>query len=223
MYVRSLTALCRDHALNFPIIPIVAVIFVDEIDSLLTSRTESDVESSRRIKTEFLVQMEGIAQDSSERLLFIGATNRYGGCLYDAVVVVAAATAAATAPPPPPTALTHFRRPQELDNAALRRMPKRLYIPLPDECGRRELLCKLLAKCPNDLSKEDIDEIVTLTDGYSGSDLFHLCREAALFPLRSIGDISKVDSATLRPVNLKDFKVRQNRKKLRVNVAVAHY
>lgn len=49
---------------------------MDEIDSLLTSRTESDIESSRRIKTEFLVQMEGIAQDAAERLLFIGATNR---------------------------------------------------------------------------------------------------------------------------------------------------
>ncbi len=34
-----------------------AVIFMDEIDSLLTSRTESDAEASRRIKTEFLVQV----------------------------------------------------------------------------------------------------------------------------------------------------------------------
>lgn len=67
---------CTGHKL-YHLTRYLAVIFVDEIDSLLTSRTESDVESSRRIKTEFLVQMEGIAQDASERLLFIGATNRY--------------------------------------------------------------------------------------------------------------------------------------------------
>lgn len=55
-----------------------AVVFIDEIDSLLCSRNESDMESSRRIKTEFLVQLDGansIAQENA-RILIIGATNR---------------------------------------------------------------------------------------------------------------------------------------------------
>ncbi|KAI9179102.1 putative AAA ATPase [Blastocladiella emersonii ATCC 22665] len=53
-----------------------SVVFIDEIDSLLTSRTEGENESSRRIKTEFLVQFDGASTDSDERLLVIGATNR---------------------------------------------------------------------------------------------------------------------------------------------------
>lgn len=53
-----------------------AVIFIDEIDSLLTARTENDQESSRRIKTEFLIQLDGAGTKASDQVLVIGATNR---------------------------------------------------------------------------------------------------------------------------------------------------
>ena len=36
-----------------------AIIFIDEIDSLCGSRTEGQNDSSRRVLTEFLVQMQG--------------------------------------------------------------------------------------------------------------------------------------------------------------------
>lgn len=49
-----------------------SVIFVDEIDSLLTARTEGEMEATRRLKTEFLIQLDGAGTDDA-RLLLIGA------------------------------------------------------------------------------------------------------------------------------------------------------
>lgn len=55
-----------------------SVVFIDEIDSLLCARSDADQESSRRIKTEFLVQLDGANTFGTEdaRILIIGATNR---------------------------------------------------------------------------------------------------------------------------------------------------
>lgn len=53
-----------------------AVVFIDEIDSLLTQRKADENEASRRIKTEFLVQLDGTGTSGQGRVLCIGATNR---------------------------------------------------------------------------------------------------------------------------------------------------
>uniref|UniRef100_A0A4W5MAM8 vesicle-fusing ATPase n=1 Tax=Hucho hucho TaxID=62062 RepID=A0A4W5MAM8_9TELE len=64
--VKNLFSLARE---NRP-----SIIFIDEIDSLCGSRSENESEAARRIKTEFLVQMQGVGNDN-EGVLVLGATN----------------------------------------------------------------------------------------------------------------------------------------------------
>ncbi|KAG9509326.1 Vacuolar protein sorting-associated protein 4B, partial [Fragariocoptes setiger] len=65
--VKSLFEMARKNA--------PAIIFIDEVDSLCSSRSDNESESARRIKTEFLVQMQGVGTDKGENILVLGATN----------------------------------------------------------------------------------------------------------------------------------------------------
>eukprot|EP00058_Branchiostoma_floridae_P015557 XP_002601045.1 hypothetical protein BRAFLDRAFT_242422 [Branchiostoma floridae] len=162
--VRALFAVARCHQ--------PAVVFIDEIDSLLSSRSDGEHDASRRIKTEFLVQFDGVGTSSEDRILIIGATNR----------------------------------PQEIDEAARRRLVKRLYIPLPDYPARCQIVHSLMSTQNHSLTEDDISIICQRAEGYSGADMANLCREAALGPIRSIqgSDIQNITPDQVRPILFRD-------------------
>uniref|UniRef100_A0A0N5BZI4 microtubule-severing ATPase n=1 Tax=Strongyloides papillosus TaxID=174720 RepID=A0A0N5BZI4_STREA len=152
-----------------------AVIFIDEIDSILCERSNSDSEVGRRMKTQFLIQFDGCTTDKNDRVLVIAATNR----------------------------------PFELDEAVIRRFPKRIFIDLPDEDARMNFIKNTLEqnRASNGLSITDLRRVARATDMYTNADLIALCSEAAMVPLRSVSRdrITKITQSQLRPISLNDF------------------
>ncbi|CAM6085894.1 unnamed protein product [Calypogeia fissa] len=81
--------------------------------------------------------------------------------------------------------LAATNRPFDLDEAVVRRLPRRLMVNLPDGGNRAKILKVILAK--EDLSSDvDLEELSGLIEGYSGSDLKNLCVAAAYRPIREI-------------------------------------
>uniref|UniRef100_A0A7S1I5R6 microtubule-severing ATPase n=1 Tax=Eutreptiella gymnastica TaxID=73025 RepID=A0A7S1I5R6_9EUGL len=149
-----------------------SVVFIDEVDSLLTARNTNEHEASRRLKTEYLVQMDGVGTDETDRILILAATNR----------------------------------PHELDDAAIRRFTKRVYIPMPDGRTRRTLAQHLLKAQRYSFSDEDWLSFIERTEGYSGSDLTSLCTELAMQPLRELGELAmEVALEDIRAIGVEDF------------------
>ena len=74
--------------------------------------------------------------------------------------------------------------PWTLDSALRRRFEKRIYIPLPDLEARMYLIRKKLKGLDKNLTEEDIRYVGQKSEGYSGSDLEILCKDAAMEPLR---------------------------------------
>jgi katanin p60 ATPase-containing subunit A1 len=109
--------------------------------------------------------------------------------------------------------LAATNRPQDLDEALRRRLEKRVYIPLPTEEGRMQLL-KINMKELEVEPDVDWDYIVRKTDGFSGADMSNICREAAMMPLRrklkaSGIDVDAIDQLRKEidvPVSMNDFK-----------------
>jgi SpoVK/Ycf46/Vps4 family AAA+-type ATPase len=99
-------------------------------------------------------------------------------------------------------------RPFDLDEAALRRLTKRIFIGLPDAESRMGQIKKLMKQVECQLAGWEIDKIIQMTNGYSSADLASLCKDAAMEPLREIppNQIMQLKGAhSIRKVMFKDF------------------
>ncbi|KAA3462511.1 P-loop containing nucleoside triphosphate hydrolases superfamily protein isoform 1 [Gossypium australe] len=100
-------------------------------------------------------------------------------------------------------------RPFDLDDAVIRRLPRRIYVDLPDAGNRMKILKIFLAQ-ENIGCNFSFEELANATEGYSGSDLKNLCIAAAYRPVQELLEEEnkggKNDAAgVLRPLNLDDF------------------
>ncbi|GAA49283.1 katanin p60 ATPase-containing subunit A-like 2 [Clonorchis sinensis] len=180
--VRVLFELARFHAPS--------TIFLDELDSLMSQRGSAggiapggggggygatgggEHEGSRRMKTELLMQMDGLTK--SDDLVFLLAASNL---------------------------------PWELDHAMLRRLEKRILVDLPNTEARQRMFETFLpsssASTPSTglQLKCNIDyELVSkLTEGYSGSDIRLVCKEAAMRVVRKIFDILENPTKEFNP------------------------
>ncbi|KAF7667764.1 hypothetical protein LDENG_00046570 [Lucifuga dentata] len=149
--VRVLFELARYHAPS--------TIFLDELESVMSQRgssTGGEHEGSRRMKTELLIQMDGLAR--SDDLVFVLAASNL---------------------------------PWELDHAMLRRLEKRILVGLPSSPARYAMISQWLppvsATGGVELQTElDYETLAKETEGYSGSDIRLVCKEAAMRPVRKI-------------------------------------
>ncbi|XP_071588392.1 katanin p60 ATPase-containing subunit A-like 2 isoform X2 [Heliangelus exortis] len=151
--VRVLFELARYHAPS--------TIFLDELESVMSQRGTApggEHEGSRRMKTELLMQMDGLAQ--SDDLVFVLAASNL---------------------------------PWELDSAMLRRLEKRILVDLPNKEARQVMIQHWLPPLSNSGGVElrtdlDYSLLGQETEGYSGSDIKLVCKEAAMRPVRKIFD-----------------------------------
>ena len=142
-----------------------STIFIDEVDSVGTKRTDGENEASKKVLAEMLVQMDGISELNSGKK----ENNDINGTeeIKPKFVMVLGAT----------------NMPWDLDDALRRRFEKRIYIPLPNKVGREQMF-HINFKGINLSNDVNIDTLVQKTEGYSGHDISSVCREASLMNMR---------------------------------------
>eukprot|EP00934_Nitzschia_sp_Nitz4_P003717 Nitzschia sp. Nitz4//scaffold2_size372955//159091//160464//NITZ4_000413-RA/size372955-snap-gene-0.27-mRNA-1//1//CDS//3329546748//3707//frame0 len=185
-----------------------AVLFFDEIDALgqtrgssCSSPAASDT-SSRRVLAELLLQLNRVNSAP-----YVEVANPEDSALKATVrVIVVAAT----------------NRPEDCDPALLRRFSVRVLVDVPTAQDRQEIFTRYLKGIEHSLTSDQLQALAMHTDGWTGSDLESLTREAAMAPIREcIRAVGKMQRSlrnssnhnlqekflNLRPVCMHDFQL----------------
>ncbi|CAM9286175.1 unnamed protein product [Discosporangium mesarthrocarpum] len=170
------------------------VIYLDEVDSVLSSREKYDDTTHgtlTSVKTTIMQEWDGL-RTTGDRVVVIASTNR----------------------------------PFDLDEAVLRRLPRRILVDLPDAETREEILRVTMAQNRVDPAV-NFTSITQELEGFTGSDIKEVCREAVVriahekahqLDSEGLERGGELDlTAQLRPVTMDDFK--EARKKLTASVS----
>lgn len=133
-----------------------SIVFIDEIDAVLGTRRSGEHEASGMVKAEFMTHWDGL-------------TSANAGGQPQRVMVLGATN-----------------RIQDIDEAILRRLPKKFPVSLPAIPQRLRILGLLLKDTKVDRDNLDVDHLVTVMAGMSGSDIKEACRDAAMVPVREL-------------------------------------
>lgn len=131
-----------------------SIVFIDEIDAVLGQRRSGEHEASGMVKAEFMTLWDGLTSANEAGL--------------PARIMILGAT----------------NRIQDIDEAILRRMPKKFPVSLPSNSQRRRILKLILKDTKTDPENFDIEYLTRVMAGMSGSDIKEACRDAAMVPVR---------------------------------------
>ncbi|KAM4832097.1 ATPase family gene 2 protein homolog B isoform X2 [Urocitellus parryii] len=165
---RKLKQVFRQARANTP-----AIVFLDEIDSILGSRSVSKTgcDVQERVLSVLLNELDGVGLKTIERRGSKSNLQEFQEVFNQNVMIVAATN-----------------RPDVLDDALLRpgRLDKIIYIPPPDQKGRLSIL-KVYTKTMPIGPDVSLENLAAETSFFSGADLRNLCKEAALLALQENG------------------------------------
>ena len=154
-----------------------AIVFIDEIDALLGTRRSGEHEASGMVKAEFMTHWDGLA------------SSQQGSRTPQRILILGATN-----------------RMQDIDEAILRRMPKKFHIGLPDAEQRSRIFSLILRDARVDTAGFDMDALVRASAGLSGSDIRESCREAAMAPVREFIQSRKAKGQSMKGMNAHDMR-----------------
>lgn len=148
-----------------------SIVFIDEIDAVLGQRRSNEHDASGMVKAEFMTLWDGLTSANSA-----GESQR---------ILVLGAT----------------NRPQDIDEAILRRMPKKFPVSLPSAPQRLRILGLVLKDTRIDKDMFDLEYLVRVMAGMSGSDIKEACRDAAMGPIKELVRQKRASGLQMDAVN----------------------